>query len=46
MTQRITITGPEARRHWTAEEKLAILVKAFAPNVSPIVPPAVCETPC
>ena len=26
MTQRITITGPERRRHWTAEEKLAILV--------------------
>jgi transposase len=36
MTQRITITGPERRRHWTAEEKLAILVEAFAPNVSPI----------
>ena len=36
MTQRIMITGPERRRHWTAEEKLAILVEAFAPNVSPI----------
>jgi transposase len=36
MTQRITITGPERRRHWSAEEKLAILVEAFAPNVSPI----------
>jgi len=36
MTQRIVITGPERRRHWTAEEKLAILVEAFAPNVSPI----------
>lgn len=36
MTQRIMITGPERRRHWTGEEKLAILVEAFAPNVSPI----------
>jgi len=36
MTQRITITGPERRRHWSTEEKLAILVEAFAPNVSPI----------
>ena len=36
MTQRITISGPERRRHWTAEEKLAILMEAFAPNVSTI----------
>lgn len=36
MTQRIVITGPERRRHWTAGEKVAILVEAFAPNVSPI----------
>jgi transposase len=36
MTQRVMITAPERRRHWTAEEKLAILVEAFAPNVSPI----------
>lgn len=36
MTQRIMISSPERRRHWTAEEKLAILMEAFAPNVSPI----------
>ena len=36
MTQKILITGPERRRHWTGEEKLSILVEAFAPNVSPI----------
>jgi transposase len=36
MTQRISITGPERRRHWTAGEKLGILVAAFAPDVSPI----------
>jgi transposase len=36
LTQRITITGLERRRHSTDEKKLAILVEAFAPNVSPI----------
>jgi transposase len=36
MTQRILITGPERRRHWSDEEKLSILVEAFAPNVSQI----------
>jgi transposase len=35
MTQ-IVITGPERRRHWMDDEKLAILVEAFTPNASPI----------
>ena len=36
MTSTIVISGPERHRRWPDEEKMAILVEAFAPGASPI----------
>jgi len=36
MAQAMLITGTDRRRRWSEEEKVAILVEAFAPGVSPI----------
>lgn len=36
MAQSILITGPERRRRWSGQERLAILSEAFAPGASPI----------
>ena len=36
MAQAMLITGTDRRRRWSEEEKVAILVEAFAPGASPI----------
>ncbi len=36
MAQAMLITGTDRRRRWSEEEKLEILIEAFAPGASPI----------